>query len=42
MDKEKKTFYRTVGFCLLIIVLIYISYLLGARDADLEFMYQNF
>lgn len=42
MDSEKKTFYKTVGLCVLIIVLIYISYVVGAREADLEFMYQNF
>jgi surface polysaccharide O-acyltransferase-like enzyme len=42
MDNEKKTFYRTIGLCLLIIVLIYISYLVGTKNADLEFMYQNF
>lgn len=42
MDGEKKTFYRTVGLCLLIIVLIYISYLVGTQDAELQFMYQNF
>lgn len=42
MDNEQRTFYRTVGLCLLIIVLIYASYVLGAQDAELAFMYQNF
>ena len=42
MDSEKKTFYITVGLCLLIIILIYISYILGAQNTELEFMYQNF
>ena len=42
MDNEKKNFYQTVGLCLLIIVLIYVSYLVGTQDAELAFMYQNF
>lgn len=42
MNNEQKTFYRTVGLCLLIIVLIYVSYLVGTQDAELAFMYQNF